>query len=300
MRRAVIEVGTSALRAAVVETAPEGDPRVVAEHRVVLRLERAVRRDGVVGRGRLELLGETLRRAREAVLRAGADDVTAVVAAALDRAGDLAALEAAVAATLDVPPVVRSRAREAELALLAGHPGGLHGCVVDLGDDELRLFHGRDGALDRGAVLDLGIDVLRPPVGSDLGERWVAERIRREVTRCLGRLPPPGAGGRTVRWPVLVGSSARLLADVAGDRLDGGTLAALAGSLVGTSPTGRLLLPAVDPARVDELALVVLALVAVVEALAAGGLAVTPRDAWDGELLLASRPAVRTTAARAG
>jgi exopolyphosphatase/pppGpp-phosphohydrolase len=65
---------------------------VLADQRVVLGLQRAVRRDGALGEGLLQLAEETARRFRELCFREGADAMVVHVAAGLRDASDLAEL----------------------------------------------------------------------------------------------------------------------------------------------------------------------------------------------------------------
>jgi hypothetical protein len=320
MRSAVIDLGTAALRASVFEAGPEGVPLVHADHRVVLGLERTLRRTGAIGRGRLELVVETLRRARQVAFRDGAQRLHAVVAAGLRDAPELPALLAAMAVTLEVAPEVRTRAREAELVLLAtgqaaagpaaagpaatgpaatgpaatgpatrGEPDGRAtvGWLLDLGPYELRLFQADPrGRITRGAVLDLGTELLRPPASVDPAAPWVAERLRREVVRQLAPIAStllPAAG---VGW-LLSGPLAAPLTAMAGPVLERESLRAIGQQLLGASATQRLLVPAVDPERADELAVGAVLLATVLEQLAASGLHVTAADASDGQLVVA-------------
>jgi exopolyphosphatase / guanosine-5'-triphosphate,3'-diphosphate pyrophosphatase len=322
MRSAVVELGTVTLRASVVEAGPEGTPLVHADHRVVLGLERALRRSGELGQGRLELVAETLRRARQVTFQAGAQRIEAVIAAGLRDAPELPVLVATAAVTLDVEPEVRTRSREAELVLLAAgqaaagpsRPGVAAGgpatlaagwpspprrsdgpgpvtWLLDLGPYELRLFQtGPGGDVVRGAVLALGTEVLRPPASVDPSAPWVAARLRREVAR--GLAPIVGAvrtGAADVEW-LLAGPTAAALGVLAGSVLTRDTLRLLGQRLLGASPTQRLLVPAVDPTRADELAVGAVLVTAVLDHLDVAEVRVTAAEASDGQLVAAIRP----------
>jgi exopolyphosphatase/pppGpp-phosphohydrolase len=153
MRTAVVEVGTASLRVAVVEAADGGWFRTVAEHRVVLGLQRAVRRDGWVGEGTLQLVEETARRLREVGFRAGADVTMGYVAAGLAEAGDVEELRRRTATALGAEVVVTALPDEARAlveAIRRSTAPSVPTLVVDLGDHELRVISvAQDGTAGR-------------------------------------------------------------------------------------------------------------------------------------------------------
>src|SRR5690554_6761023 len=117
MRSAVIEIGGTTTRAVVADPAPGGGLMLRLDRRIVLRLRRAVDRDGVVGEGLRLLVLETVRRLQAECFRAGVARPDVVVAADLAGADDLGALLASLRRSATGPIVVRSVLDEAHLLL---------------------------------------------------------------------------------------------------------------------------------------------------------------------------------------
>jgi exopolyphosphatase/pppGpp-phosphohydrolase len=298
MRTAVVEVGTAALRAVVVEPTEGGWFRVHAEHRVVLGLLRAARRDGVVGEGLLQLAEETARRLRAVCFRNGADVASVRIASGLACAGDLEQLRrrtgAALGADVDVPePATEGQALLTAVALRTAprHPA----TVIELGDD-IRAFHAdADGRLAGMTVIDRSVRDLLPSGAVDPYHPAVRGHLQAQARQVLAPFPSTPDGGA---WPVLTGPTVDALAravtarrwgtaelDHDGVLLSRAALQAFELELTTSSVTQRMLLPAIDPAEVDLAALGVVLVQAVLDRTGSDGAVVSRARVHDGVVL---------------
>jgi exopolyphosphatase / guanosine-5'-triphosphate,3'-diphosphate pyrophosphatase len=303
MRTAIVEVGTASLRLVVVEAADGGWFRLHADHRVVLGLQRAVRRDGCIGEGLLQLVEETARRLRELAFRAGADTMAGYLAAGLCEATDVDELRLRTARALgcDVRAVgfVDEAAALVEAIRRSTAPD-LPTLVIDLGDHELRAVPvAADGAVGEVARTCGGTRDLLPAGAVDPFHPAVRHRLRARLVELLADLAPApidGADGAT--WPVVTGPVADALARAAvarrwgrggpvhdGTRLSRVELVAFETELASSSQTQRMLLPAIDPVEVDLAGLAVVLVEAVVDRLDAPGVVVSGSRAHEGVVL---------------
>jgi exopolyphosphatase/pppGpp-phosphohydrolase len=308
MRTAVVEVGTASLRMVVAEPTDGGGVQVLAEHRVMLGLQRAVRREGHLGEGLLQLVEETVRRLREVGSRAGAERTVGYVAAGLADATDLEVLRRRTAVALRGDVAVATTDEEARMlaaAVLRVTPVTLPSVLLDLGDHELRAIGlGPDGRPGPVAATRTGTRDLLPPGAVDPYHPAVQGRLRWRLEDLLAELP---AQPQAVAWPVVTGRvvdalgravEVRRRADAprseAGLRIPRAELDAFGRELTMAGQTHRMLLPAIDPAEVDVVALAVLLVAAVVDRLGAEGAVVSSGRVLDGWAFrsLTSVPAV--------
>jgi exopolyphosphatase/pppGpp-phosphohydrolase len=308
MRTAVVEVGTASLRVVVAEPTDGGSVRVSAEHRVVLGLQRAVRRDGQLGEGLLQLVEETARRLREVGFRAGADRTVGYVTAGLREATDLEELRRRTAGAIRGEVTVATADEEARVladAVLRSTSVALPSVLLDLGDHELRAIDlGRDGRPGPVAVTRAGTRDLLPTGAVDPYHPAVRGRLRWRLEELLADLPTQP---EAVAWPVVTGRVVEALGRAvearrrsgsppsdAGLRLPQAEVAAFERELTMAGQTHRMLLPAIDPAEVDVVAIGVVLTTAIVDHLGARGVVVSSGRALDGWVLrsLASTPVV--------
>jgi exopolyphosphatase / guanosine-5'-triphosphate,3'-diphosphate pyrophosphatase len=298
MRTGLVEVGTDALRAVVADAAPGGWYRVHAEHRVLLGLQRAIRRDGRLGAGLLDLVEETVRRLREVVFRGGATSTVGVIGAGLTEAADLDELRTRVgrvlrAVTMEAEPeeearalvrAVRGRTDPDELTL-----------VLDLGDHELRAVTVVDGCPTGTVSTRTGMRELLPSAAVDPFHPAVRGHVRARLRTLLDEL---GDVVGSARWPVVTGAAADAVARAAvarrwgrdgpdhdGLRLSRAELAAFERELASSSQTQRLLLPAIDPVEADLASLGGVVVQALVDRLGAAGVVVSRARVHDGRIL---------------
>jgi exopolyphosphatase/pppGpp-phosphohydrolase len=310
MRTAVVEVGTASLRVVVAEPTDGGGVRVLAEHRVVLGLQRAVRRDGHLGEGLLQLVEETARRLREVGFRAGADLTVGYVAAGLADATDLEELCRRTAAAIRGEVTVATTEQEARAladAVLRATTVVLPSVLLDLGDHELRAIDlGDDGRPGPVAATRAGTRDLLPTGAVDPYHPAVRGRLRGRLEDLLAELP---VQPQAVTWPVVTGRIVDALGravetrrrsgpprDQVGLRIPRGELDAFERELTMAGQTHRMLLPAIDPAEVDLVALAVVLATAVVDRLGAEGIVVSSGRALDGWVLRSLVPAAAGTA----
>ncbi|MTV25174.1 hypothetical protein FTX61_07085 [Nitriliruptoraceae bacterium ZYF776] len=306
VRTAVVEVGNTACRVVVAETAGGGWFDVVAERTVVLGLERAVRRDGQLGAGLLQLTAETLRRLREVAFRSGARQLVATVGAVLERAADAEELHALAAEALGTPLRVLDTQRTAQATVTAvrrrlGWTGPL--AILEPTDHHLRLTVQADPGAAVGPSAGC-LEVHEPAAGlRDLLPTGTVDPLhpaalgafRHRLDAATEDLPRRPGGAR---WLVLAGPSAEVLGRAAagrrfgddpphpdGLRLSAHALTELESELLRTSQTQRLLLPGVDPADVDLVAATLLAVRHVVERLEVDGVVVTTVGMLEGLLI---------------
>lgn len=270
---------------------------------VVLRLLRAVRRDGQLGPGLVDLTAETARRLRAVAFQRGADHVEVPVAPDLAAAADLDQLLAAVSAATGVPAQVRDDATQrtwltAAVAEDLGvcHPG------PSLLVEEHRLEVVDDDGSSRwrapGGVADL------VPASADPLHPASIPALRAATRRLVADLAP----GNDPRVTV-TGAAARSLGVALTARrfgtdgphargLDTSVVAleALERELLSTSAAQRLLLPGVDPADVDEVTTTLVVLREIVAHLGAARLVVAPVTALDGMLVARTVTATATSA----
>lgn len=261
MRTAALDVGGTACRVVVAEATSAGGMRVLLDRPVILGLTRTLRRDGAFGVGLRQLVVETVRRLSEAAFAAGADRTLVGIAPELHAAADLEELRDELAGHLGARPSLRHETEERDL-LAAGVAEALGTAdlppLLDLGPRQLRLL-GAD--VGRVAVVPCGVRDLVPSHVDPLHPAAVAT-LRDRARGAVGALPRPG--GDEV---VLIGEAARLVGGallarrygerppaVRGLRASAAALGALEDDLLATPTTQRLLLPAVDPAVVDDLA----------------------------------------------
>jgi exopolyphosphatase/pppGpp-phosphohydrolase len=303
MRTAVVEVGTAALRAVVVEPTEGGWFRVHAEHRVVLGLLRAVRRDGQLGEGLLQLLEETARRLREACFRSGADEVSGRIAAGLARAADAEELRGRTATALGVDVRLTDPADEGQGlldAVAARTAPRWPSVVVDLGDVVRALRVDAAGQLAGMVELDEAVRDLLPAGTVDPYHPAVRGHLRARVHDLFARLP---AAPDPSSWPVVTGPAVDALAramtsrrwgcvdlDHDGALLSRAALQAFELELTSSTVTQRMLLPAVDPAEVDLAALGVVLVQGILDRTGTDGALVSRGRAQDGLILRAMCP----------
>jgi exopolyphosphatase / guanosine-5'-triphosphate,3'-diphosphate pyrophosphatase len=301
MRTAVVEVGTASLRVVVAEATDGGGVRVLADHRVVLGLQRAVRRDGHLGEGLLQLVEETARRLREVGFRAGASVTMGCLSAGLADAADLEELRRRTAAAIRGEVTVATPEEEARLlaaAVLRGTTVALPSVLLDLGDHELRAIGlGRDGAPGAVVATRAGTRDLLPVGAVDPYHPAVRGRLRWRLEELLAELPTPP---QAVAWPVVTGRVVDALGravevrrrsggrpSAAGLRISRAELDAFERELMMAGQTQRMLLPAIDPAEVDLVALAVVLVAAIADRLGAEGVVVSPGRTLDGWVLRA-------------
>jgi hypothetical protein len=214
MRTAVVEVGTGSPRAVVVEPAAGGWFRVLADQRVVLGLQRAVRRDGALGEGLLQLAEETARRLRERCFREGADVTVVHVAAGLRDASDLAELRHRIGVAIGAEVAVLDTVGESRALLRAvrHHTAApAPTVVVDLGEHELRIIGAPGVPAGPPEIVRLlsGTRDLLPPGAVDPYHPAVRGHLRARVAALLGALAPVPA---RAAWPTLTGRPGNAMA----------------------------------------------------------------------------------------
>lgn len=303
MRTLLLHVGDDAVRAIVVEAVPGGWFEVVAQHRVVLGLGRAIRRDGQLGEGRRELVEETVRRLREAAFRRGVDRTVATVTPALAGAADLEALLEGCTEVAGVEVVLRDPGEQAfGLIVAAARALGRQALcpVLELSDSQLRWCGTIDGQTFEGNVAG-GIDLLltEHPDPLTAAGRAAAARTVAELLRCPGvvALLPEVPEGRPLVacGPAVVSLAETVLTrrwggqrpHVEGTHVTGEDLRQLQHAVADAGPGGRLLLPEVDPAEGDRVTLAVLILHELTDRVGADGVVVTTADRHDAEVLAA-------------
>ncbi|MFA9429776.1 HD domain-containing protein [Egicoccus sp. AB-alg2] len=293
MRTAVIEIGGTTTRAVVAEPTPGGWYRTHLDRRIVLRLQRAVARDGVVGEGLRLLVAETLRRLRGECFRAGASRTVAVVDAAVAGAGDLHELVRTAARELGASVQVRDDHDEARLLLRVTRP--LHGgeapvVVAEPGERVTRLVTRHVDGVRLAQV---------PGVVAVIGDPACVPSTRATLVDALHGVPPRCPDGAP---PVVVGEIAEAVGRTLlqrrygpvtppAERLEVGVdeLALLDRELATVSPTQLLLLPAVAPEEADVIARGAAYLVALATRWNADRLVLSRDSATDGQLLEALR-----------
>jgi exopolyphosphatase / guanosine-5'-triphosphate,3'-diphosphate pyrophosphatase len=302
MRTAVVEVGTGSLRAVVVEPDAGGWFRVLADQRVVLGLQRAVRRDGALGEGLLQLAEETARRLRERCFREGADVTVVHVAAGLRDASDLAELRHRIGVAIGAEVAVMDTVGESRALLRAVRhrtAPPVPTVVVDLGEHELRIIGAPGVHTGPPEIVRLlsGTRDLLPTGAVDPYHPAVRGHLRARVAALLGELAPVPV---RASWPTLTGRPGNAMAraittrrwglggpDHDGARLSVAELASFERELAGISQTERLLLPSVDPIDADLVGLAIVLVQAVIERLGAEGVVVSRAQVHDGLVLAA-------------
>jgi exopolyphosphatase/pppGpp-phosphohydrolase len=295
---AVVDIGSSACRLVVAEATGDGWFRSAVDRRVVLGLARTVRRDGQLGAGLTRLLEETVRRSAEAAFRAGSGRIVASVDHEVVAGVDGAALLERLRAALGAPVEVASPSDEvaaARTAVAARLGPAAPSPLVEVTTDRIRVA-GDEGAhsLPVGTrdLLPRSVDPLHPAAQQTLRSRLDALLIGSPVAAY--------AEGLDAREAVLVGPPVVALARAAvgrrwgtpgppvdGVRLSLAVLADLERELLHTSGTRRLLLPGLDPAEVDEVAVTTTVVGHLAAHLGLDGVVVSAVDAVEGRILRA-------------
>lgn len=296
MRIAVVEIGGDALRAVVSDT--DKGPQASTRSRLALPLERTVRRTGRLGPGLLDLVQVTVDRVAATLFRQQVQQTVVVMSSGLASAADLEDLQRRVAEALPARPRLRTAREEAALLAAATRrrlPGGDRPGILDFGDARLLLIPpcGAGGA----AELPVGRQDLLAPGITDPRADSARPAIRDRLSDALRRVPGAAAADRLVvvgaagaalrrfvacrRWGQVVPAHDHLTVPVA-------ELRGLEHELLQAGELGRLLLPAVDPADVDELSLVVTVALGVAQHTGARMLTVCGVDTLDGELVRAA------------
>ena len=301
MRTLILDVGSAALRAVVAEPAPGGWFHRVADHRVVLGLQRTVRRDGSIGQGRLELTETTVRRAGEALFRFGVDHTVGAIDADLHSAADIDDLQIRCTRALGTPVRLRDRDEQARLMVLAAGRSLVRPTVrsvLELGDHQIRWSGVLDPRVVHGRV-QLGIADLVGP-GLDPFDTAGRNRTAQLVAWLLAEpgvpalLPGiPDGEPLLVSGPAVAGIAAAALhrrwgpqrPDVEGTHVTRAELQLLRTEFLARSPGEPLLVPGVDPAETDQVAAAVALVLELTGRVGADGIVVTCAELFHGEVL---------------
>jgi exopolyphosphatase/pppGpp-phosphohydrolase len=298
VRTAVVDIGSSACRLVVAEATGDGWFRSAVDRRVVLGLARTVRRDGELGAGLTRLLEETARRFAEAAFRAGGGCVVATVDHEVVAGVDGAALVERLRSALGVPVEVTTSERDvaaARTAVARRLGPAAPPALVEVTNDRIRVG-GDEGVHD----LPVGTRDLLPPCVDPLHPA-AQQTLRARLEALLDGSPVPALAARAdTRDAVLIGAPVVALARGAvgrrwgtpgppadGVRLSAAVLADLERELLHSTGTRRLLLPGLDPAEVDEVAVTTTVVRHLVTHLGLDGIVVTAVDAVEGRVLRA-------------
>lgn len=293
MRTAALEIGTTACRVIVGEATTADGCRVLDDRSVVLRLERAIRRDGLLGAGSVQLTAETARRLQTAAFRTGAAHLDVTVAPGLARAADHDALCEAVRTATGAAVRARTEAEDrASLRVAVAEELGRArvGPLLRVEAHQLELtdasgqvrWRSGDGVAD---LLPAATDPLHP---ASVARLRAATRDAATALPTLGGEVVVTGGGAHPLAAALVarrfgpdGPHAR------GAVASAAALAALERELLGTSAAQRLLLPGVDPSVIDEVARTLLVLRELVDVAAIERVRFAPVGPLDGRLVAA-------------
>lgn len=291
MRTAALEIGTTACRVIVGEATTAGGCRVLDDRSVVLRLERAVRRDGILGAGSVHLTAETARRLQTAAFRLGVGRVDVTVVPALTRAGDHGDLCEAVRAATGAQ--VRTRGEDEDRAALrtavAEDLGRLQvGPLLRVEPHRLELIDAcgevrwscEDGVAD---LLPAATDPLHPASVSRL--RTVTRAAATALPTIGGEVTITGVGAHPLATALVARRFGPGGPHPRGAVASAAALEALERELLGASAAQRLLLPGVDPAQIDEVARTLLVVRELVEVAAIERVRFAPVGPLDGLLL---------------
>ena len=234
----------------------------VPDRRVVLGLQCTIRRDGAIGQGRLALTETTVRRAREALFRFGVDHTFGAIDADLCRAADHDELQTRCTRSLGRPVRLRDRDEQARLMVMAAQRSLVRpsiASVLELGDHQIRW----SGVLATRVVygrVQLGVaDLVEPGVdpftatgiaAAVLHRRWGPQRPELEATH------------------------------VTRDDLE-----TLRAELVARPLGERLLVPGIDPAETDHVAVAVAVAIELTDRVGADGIVVTRAELFHGQVL---------------
>jgi hypothetical protein len=230
VRRAVVDIGSTACRLVVAEAAGGGWPHPCQEREVVLGLGRAVRRDGRLGEGRVQLTIETLRRMRTSASRAGAERLSATLDEAVFAAADGPHLHRNAEAALRTPVEVISAVEGARVVMRASrHRLGLTWLpsLLELADHRIRVARPDPDGTVRVREVPAGVADLVPSGVVDPLHPAAYGSVRArlaELLAPLADLAPLTPPGGPARWPVVVGAPAvALVSALSGRRRVGGT-----------------------------------------------------------------------------
>lgn len=301
MRTLILDVGSAALRAVVAEPAPGGWFRTVADHRVVLGLQRTIRRDGAIGPGRLELTETTVRRAHEALFRFGVDHTVGAIDADLVTAVDHAELQTRCTRALGSPVRLRCRDEQARLMVMAAGRALARPTitsVLEIADHQLRWSGVLDTRVVHGRV-QLGVADLTGPgldpftsTGRDRTAQMVAWLLAEPGVPAL--LPGvPDGEPLVVSGAAAAGIAAAVLhrrwgpqrPHVEAAHVTRADLDALRAEFTARSVGERLLVPGIDPAEADQVAAAVALALELTGRVGADGVIVTCVEPFHGEVL---------------
>jgi len=301
MRTLILDVGSTALRAVVAESAPGGWFSTVADHRVVLGLHRTIRRDGSIGQGRAELTETTVRRAREALVRFGVDQTVGAIDADLRNAADIDDLRIRCTRALGSPVRVRDRDEQARLMVMAAgrslaRPGITS--VLEIGDHQIRWSGVLDARVVHGrvqlGVADLseaGVDPFHA-IGRDRTAQMVAWLLAEPGVPALlpgipdGRpLVVSGAAVARIAAAVLHRRWGPQRPFVEATHVSRRDLEALRAELGARTSDARVLVPGIDPAQTDHVAAAVALVLELTGRVGADGIVVTCAELFHGEVL---------------
>lgn len=298
MRRAVVDIGTTACRLVVAEAAGGGWPRVCHDREIALGLGRAVRRGGGFGEGLLQLTDETLRRLRTAAVQEGVEDVRVTLAERLFAAEGGPHLRDRAEAVLRAPVQVVSAADDLRgVVAAAQHRLALVAApvVIELADDRLRVAVPGPGDTLRVVETATGLHDLVPDGGLELLHPAVFGRTRDQVRGLVAPFGGLAPGGGPVGWPVVTGAPATRLARAVSGRRATTARSSIDGARLPLATVADLeqdLLTAYDArelsggvlSSIEDLALAVTTLRAVLEQLHGRGGVVTSVDVTEGRL----------------
>lgn len=225
MRRAVVDIGNTACRLVVAETAGGGWSPACDDREVQLGLGRAVRRDGRLGEGLIELTAETLRRLRDTARRVGADELGATLVDGIFGAVDGPELHRHAEDVLQVPVQVVDASDDVGATIhaarrrlgLAEVPG-----LVELTEERLRVAVPQLGGALCVVELPGGTSELVPQGRGDRLHPSTLGRIGGQIRELLVPLatqaPQPLLRGAGLRWPLLTGASGVALGQVTSGR----------------------------------------------------------------------------------
>ncbi|TVR36736.1 MAG: hypothetical protein EA388_02960 [Nitriliruptor sp.] len=273
----------------------------VPDRRVVLGLQRTIRRDGAIGQGRLELTETTVRRAREALFRFGVDHTVAAIDADLRRAADHDELQTRCTRSLGRPVRIRDRDEQARLLVLAAQRSLVRpsiASVLELGDHQIRW----SGVLATRVVygrVQLGVaDLVEPGV-----DPFTATGRVRTAQMVAWLLAEPGVPALLPAIPdgeplVVSGAAATGIAaavlhrrwgpqrpELEATHVTRDDLETLRAELVARSLGERLLVPGIDPAETDHVAAAVAVAIELTDRVGADGIVVTRAELFHGQVL---------------
>jgi exopolyphosphatase/guanosine-5'-triphosphate,3'-diphosphate pyrophosphatase len=191
--RAAIDIGTNSVKLLTARTGDLGIEEILDEQVVVTRLGK-----GLVEHGRIldESAAITLEVLKGMVADAHAEGAPGVVAVGtrVFRAAENGGVMAnGISHALDVPVVILSEEREAQLGFLGATHGiaGQNVAVLDIGGGSSEISFGSQGNPIWGMSLPVGVVTVQERIGDPLWTEGILEQVRDEVTRLFRKLMGP-------------------------------------------------------------------------------------------------------------